>query len=379
MINVFHIGTIAFETKDTKRELKSIGGISGYIKELIEFSLSENLKVSFIGRIYNFNKNMNLNYFEIQEKITSTNKFLIHLFFKSFLINIPANSIIHAHRPDHLAVFMFSKKKKSVITLHGQQARTINIRKSKVIRTIYRFMETYAFSKTNALIAVDNITKEFYSKLYPQHRDKIYTIPTGVNTKIFYPLDREKSRKLFGFTAKHKIILYVGRIEPPKKLDDIIRAFQLMVNNDDNYRLVVVGDGVLFKNVKELSTKLQLNKFINFLGVRKRNELPEIFSMADISVLYSGNEGSPLSVKESLACGIPVVANNVGDIPVVIRSGYNGYIVEEENIKELAKTMQLAVENSKSMKDQCVSSIIPYTTEKVSQQVIDLYKSILDE
>jgi len=142
--------------------------------------------------------------------------------------------------------------------------------------------------------------------------------------------------------------------------------------------LIFVGDGVLLNEVKDLSTHLKLNDFITFLGIRKRNELPEIFNLADVSVLYSKNEGSPLSVKESLACGIPVVANCVGDIPLVIKNDYNGYLVENENIEELALKMKLAVEKSSKLKQNCIDSIQDYTTNKVSGQMIKLYESILN-
>jgi len=78
---------------------------------------------------------------------------------------------------------------------------------------------------------------------------------------------------------------------------------------------------------------------------------------ADITILYSESEGSPLSVKESLACGIPVVANKVGDIPLIIKNGYNGYIIENDDIQELANAMKTIINNSDSMRLNCIQSI----------------------
>lgn len=375
-MKIYQIGVTSFENKNTERELKAIGGISGYILELINFLISKNIALGFIGKIYNFNKTEGIEYYQIQNEITSTNKFLISLFVKSIFIKIPKNSIIHAHRPDHFAAFMLLKKRTSIVSLHGQQAKTVNDRKGIFVRTIYNTLEKYALNKTNAIVAVDDITKKYYLKRYPKLEEKVFVIPTGVNTDIFKPLNKEEIRSKFSFSKTDKIIVYVGRIEPPKKIEHIIRAFEILSSTDKSYKLVVIGDGVLLPEMRMLSSRLNLDDSITFFGVRKRSELPELFNLGDISVLYSKNEGSPLSIKESLACGIPVVANCVGDVTKVIKNNYNGFLVEKESIAELALKMKFAIEESLSLKANCVKSIAFFTTEKVSQTILDLYKKI---
>ncbi|WP_117882519.1 glycosyltransferase family 4 protein [Aureibaculum luteum] len=378
-MKIYHIGVISFETKETKRELKAIGGIQGYIIELINFSLLKNISVGFVGKVYNYSKKEGFKYLEIIKNVTSTNKFLIALFLNSFFIKLPKDSIIHAHRPDHFAAFTFFKNRPSVVTLHGQTARIINDRKGKLIRVIYNFLEKFALKKASAILPVDEITRDYYLNLYPQFNEKFHVIPTGVNNLIFKPLDKQISRDKFGFLKTDKIILYVGRIEPPKKIIEIVQSFEILSKQNSSYKLIFVGDGVLLDEIKRITSRLKLDDFITFLGIRKRNELPEIFNLADVSVLYSKNEGSPLSVKESLACGIPVVANCVGDIPLVIKNNYNGYLVENESIEELAINLKKAIERSVELKQNCIDSIQKYTTEKVNQKVINLYKKILNE
>lgn len=377
-MRICHIGVVSFESKVNAREPKAIGGIPGYIYDLITYSLSINLAVIFVGKIYNFEKRNSFIYHQIQNQLSSTNNFLLHLFFKSIFIGLTKDTLIHAHRPDHLAAFILTKKNPSVITLHGQQARTINIRKGIIIRTIYNILEKYALKRATYLIAVDNKTKDFYSTLYPSFYKKIITIPTGVDTNLFKPLDKLLQREKLKLNSNDNIILYVGRIEPPKRIKEMIEAFEIVLKKSTNYKLILVGDGTQLNAIRDIVIKIKLSEAILFWGVRSKSELPSIYNAADITVLYSGNEGSPLSVKESLACGVPVVANDVGDISDIIIDGMNGYIVKKETPAALADCLLKCIGKSLEMKEDCINSITNFKTEKVSAKVIDLYKKALN-
>ena len=378
-MKIFHIGTIAIESIETKRELKSIGGISGYILELIGYSQERNIEIGFIGKIYNYQKSSGIKYIEIQEEVTGTIQFLLNLFITSFIIPIPTDVIIHAHRPDHLAALMFFKNRPAVISLHGQQAHTVNIRKGRLIRSIYKILEKYAFGKAKTLIAVDDITNEFYSKLYPHYKHKLITIPTGVNTDVFKIKESKNLNNSYGIKPGDKVIVYVGRIEPPKRLDVLLESFKLIISENKNYKLLIIGDGVLRAEMEKKKNQLNLQDSVQFLGVRKREELADYFNMADVSILLSDNEGSPLSVKESLACGTPVIANDVGDIKSIIENNVNGFMVNITNIQEISAKVVWAASNSKQLQEACVKSIQFYTISKVSQKVLEIYNTLENE
>jgi len=378
-MKVYHIGTISCETDQSGRELKAIGGISGYIKDLIDYSLINNIKIGLIGKIFNYEELAGIDYIKIQDKISSTNRFLVNLTLKSITSRIPQDVIIHAHRPDHLAAFYFFSRRKSIVTLHGQQARTVSIRKNGLTRLIYRALENYSFKKALALIAVDSITNNYYSNLYPRYKHKILKISTGVNTELFKPMDKSPCREELGFKASDKIVVYVGRVEPPKRLDIIIKAFEKLVSKDTTYKLAIVGDGVSMNGIKKMVEDLVLNENVYFMGVRKRIELPKIFCAADISVLISDNEGSPLSVKESLACGVPVVANDVGDISEIVKSQHNGFIVNPNDLDEIVQKLAFAASNSSAMKSACLESVKDFSIETVNHKVLQLYNTVFNE
>ena len=240
-------------------------------------------------------------------------------------------------------------------------------------------MERYAIKKAHTLIAVDDITNMFYSKLYPQYKHKLITIPTGVNTEMFKLKDVSNFKEKYGIIPSDKVIVYVGRIEPPKRIDILLEVFKKIIITNPTFKLIIIGDGVSRLAMENRATELSLQNNVQFLGVRKREELVDYFNMADVSVLLSDNEGSPLSIKESLACGTPTIANDVGDIKSVIEDGVNGYIVDKDKIDMIAEKMVWAAYNSNKLQENCIKSIQNYTISKVSQEVIEIYRNISNE
>ncbi len=373
-MRVCQIGVISFPPKKENAEKAIIGGISGYTEDLIEYLLLHNYEVDFVGQIQNYYPKKKLTYYEIQKRRSSTNKFLINLFFKSIRIKLDPNTIVHAHRPDHLAVFSWFRKNKSVLTLHGQQAITVYKRKNLLIRIIFRNLEKIAFSKAKLILVTDQITKEYYLSKYPKFSENIFINSTFVDTNKFKPLDIVKCREKFNIYVTDKVILYLGRIEPPKKVKEIILAFNILAKENKNFKLLLVGSGVELDNNIKLCKKLKIENRVTFLGAIERDYLPEIINCANVSVLVSGNEGSPMSVKESLACGVPVVANCVGDIESLVKSGFNGYLLQEINIHEIASKLSKAILDSDNLRANCVQSIKEYSHEIVLKKMDRFYE-----
>ncbi|MFZ4523696.1 MAG: glycosyltransferase [Bacteroidales bacterium] len=86
--------------------------------------------------------------------------------------------------------------------------------------------------------------------------------------------------------------------------------------------------------------------------------------------MLSSHEGSPISVKEVLACGKPVIVNDVGDLSEYVIPGKNGYIVDPHNSKEVAEAILSAFENSQSMREACIASMVPYDQDVINEIVV---------
>lgn len=378
-MKVCQIGTMGYKSNANGLEEKNIGGIGGYILDLVEVLVENNIKIDFVGKIFFYIKKDKITYYQIQEQLSSTNTFLFKLFIKSFFIKLDKNEIIHAHRPDHLAAFAMFKANKCVVTIHGQQAVTVNKRKGWLVRKIYNILETIALVKADKILVTDKITKEYYKRQYPKYENKIFISPTGVDLSLFRIMDKTECKIKNNYSCDEQLIQYLGRVEAPKKVADIIKAFSIISQDHDKVRLMIIGDGVDLKTMKILVSSLNLSNKVRFMGAVMRENLPELINCADVSVLYSGNEGSPLSIKESLACGVPVVANDVGDIAEVVKDDVNGYIVKNETIDDLAEIMLKCLNESSQLSLNCLESIIPYSKDRVFNQIIDIYKEIKEK
>ena len=95
------------------------------------------------------------------------------------------------------------------------------------------------------------------------------------------------------------------------------------------------------KRLSELARNLNIQDSVTFLGLIKQEELPYFYSAADVCVIPSYYESFGLVALESMACGTPVVANNVGDLRNVIHQGETGYVVMDNAPDRLAKKIAL--------------------------------------
>jgi D-inositol-3-phosphate glycosyltransferase len=188
--------------------------------------------------------------------------------------------------------------------------------------------------------------------------EKVGVVPCGVNMEIFKPADKTVARQKLGLTEE-KIVLFVGRIDPLKGIDKLIRSIPLFKNNG-KVRLVVVGGDENsrpeLEKLKKLACELNIEDSIDFRGLVKQEQLPYFYSAADVCVVPSYYESFGLVPLESLACGTPVVATDVGDLKNIIRHGETGYILTDNSPEELAAGISSML-SSTSNKIESVLSI----------------------
>jgi len=175
-------------------------------------------------------------------------------------------------------------------------------------------------------------------------------------------------------------ILFVGHINEHKGVDLLISATDEVVRR--GYRKIIVelvggGSPRAVKKFKEEVSRRELEKYIIFEGIRE--DVPSLLSKADLFVLPSRVEGSPTTILEALAVGVPVIASNVGGIPDIIRSGKNGILVPSENKEALIQAMMRLIRGEglrKKLILEGYKTIRSYRWSRIASRYLELYRRI---
>lgn len=152
--------------------------------------------------------------------------------------------------------------------------------------------------------AVLPVSDEIKTYLEGYGVENIYVIPGGVDIAHFRLLDKSKCKQMLGL--KGRIILFVGRLIPIKNISSLLRSFRKVHLTFKDMRLIIIGDGILRKELEIEARNLGLNECVTFLGPISYMEMPIYYNAADVFVLPSTFESFSLVALEAAACGVPV-------------------------------------------------------------------------
>ena len=234
--------------------------------------------------------------------------------------------VISFYPPDSIIFQIFAKafKKKNISVVH--QAR--NITKAKICH--YLWKKHYMLA--DDIVAISDDVKEDVEKIYGVNSEKIVVIYNGLKLEKF---EKIEDVELEGEPA----ILYVGRLEPIKGPDILVKAFSIICRKYSKAFLHMVGDGTLRKKLETLVKSQNLDKKVKFYGY----VIPPYSHMknADILVIPSRYDAMPNVALEAMACNVPIVASNVGGLKNIIIDGKNGLKAKPEPIDIAEKIMLL--------------------------------------
>ncbi len=193
------------------------------------------------------------------------------------------------------------------------------------------------------IIASTGNEKRALVRHYGAPPQKIRVVPCGVNLERFRVMDRAQARHRLGLNSD-RIILFVGRIDPLKGADNLIKALPHL-SHIPKLRLMIVGGGEHsqreIEHLRKLALNLDVRNSVDFLGLIKHGDLPYFYNAADACVVPSYYESFGLVALESLACGTPVVATDVGNHKNLIREGDTGYVTKNNDPRLLANKIAL--------------------------------------
>jgi len=193
--------------------------------------------------------------------------------------------------------------------------------------------------------------------LYGADPRKVTTIPPGVDLKRFQPIDLPEARKRVGVPLQDRMILYVGRIEPLKGIDTLLRAIAILRAGCPSdapclYLVMIGGDpgdltpqNAEMERLKRMREDLGIEDVVAFLGARDQDTLQYYYSAAEVVVMPSHYESFGLVALEAMACGTPVIASEVGGLAFLVQDGETGFHVEDQNAPALAGKLSLLLDD----------------------------------
>jgi D-inositol-3-phosphate glycosyltransferase len=191
-------------------------------------------------------------------------------------------------------------------------------------------------------------------ELYGARSEQITVVPPGVDLHTFHPCDQPRSRAMLGVPLNAQVILFVGRVQPLKAPDVLIKALAELVHAEPRRRerlqLLVIGspsgpDAEWSRTLPVLASELGVGDLVDFRPHSARSELFRWYCASDLVGVPSHNESFGLVALEAQACARPVVATDVGGLRHAVDDGQTGLLVSGHSPHDWAKALAAVLDD----------------------------------
>lgn len=248
---------------------------------------------------------------------------------------------------------------------------------------LFIIFEKLASRITDKIVALTNREKKDHILFKIAEEDKFSVIYSGIELNILKESSSEEKQNLkkeLGIPENSLIVGTAGRLVPVKGPEFLVKASKYIISKYPDTYFMFTGDGPLEQDLKRKALEMGISDNIIFLGWR--DDLAKIISIYDIFVLPSLNEGMGRVLVEAMALGKSIVASNVGGIPDLVIHGKNGFLVPPKNPKELAKYIQVLLEDKDKREKMGLAGkemAYNFTSERMVEKIANLYKKLLTQ
>jgi glycosyltransferase involved in cell wall biosynthesis len=188
----------------------------------------------------------------------------------------------------------------------------------------------------NQLSLVTTPTETAADLIRPKLDIEVMAVSSGIDLEKFNPFgDTGPIREKYSLSDK-RVLLYVGRLDPEKRLEDVLQAVALAVKKVDFY-FVVVGKGVRKKALEELAKKLHIEDKVIFTGFVSDEDLPFFYKLSRCFIIASVAELLSLATLQAMASGLPIIAANAGALVELVEDKINGFLFEPGDINAMVQ------------------------------------------
>lgn len=224
-----------------------------------------------------------------------------------------------------------------------------------------------AIRNLDYLVALGPGSRENYEKWFSDNKKtRIVEIPNIL----------EKNSDNISTLSGHTLVS-TGRMHPVKGFDDLLKVVKKVSEKIPDVKLNLVGGGEEYDSLKEQVKEMKIDDIVNMPGMVSSEEVNEYMIKSDIYVMTSHTECFPMVLLEASACGLPLIAF---DVPVgpkaLIKEGYNGYLIKDRSIDEMADKIISLFENQEKMKElgrNAKENVNQYLPDNVMKKWYDIF------
>ncbi|MGS2744301.1 glycosyltransferase [Halomonas sp. LS-001] len=226
--------------------------------------------------------------------------------------------------------------------------------------------------------AVHLLMPSYQNTISPEERSKVAIIPSQIEPATSYASPEKPNEK------KRYKVLYSGRLSFEKQIHHLINAFALLAHDFPEWDLQIIGNGPLEKKLKEQAQRTELGKRIEWLSVDNTEAMYQLYPKAHLKVLPSEYEGCPMSLREAMAHGLPVIAyDTCTGSNEIIEHGVDGLLASADKpVEGLLNAMRELMSDSMrrvEMGKRGIEKATQYLPEPINQKWEQLLLSAIDQ
>ena len=212
---------------------------------------------------------------------------------------------------------------------------------------------------------------------------KTYILENGINMQELGKTEIDILEK-YKIKDNEFIILFLGRLIPTKRPEDLINAFSLIYKKIPNSKLIIAGSGDEESKLRKLISNLHIANRVIFTGfVSPKTGKWELLKRCDIFVLPSLLEGLPIAILEAMSYGKPIIATNVLPFQEIIKNIVTGILVEPKSPEELSKAILELARNKEKMliigQNAKKEFNLRFDIQRTGEEYLNLYKKVLNK
>jgi glycosyltransferase involved in cell wall biosynthesis len=226
---------------------------------------------------------------------------------------------------------------------------------------------------SDRVVSVGQQVNEVFRKSFLLPTRKLCVVENGIDLSRFLAIPRRPP-------GEDLIFGNIGRFDPVKDHNNLLRAFALLRKRHPHVQLRLLGDGILRRDLEDLAKILSIADGVHFEGFSL--DSTRFLRSIDIYVISSRSEGLPLTLLEAMGAALPVVATDVGEVPVVLGKAQCGWLCPPSDPDGLAKAMEqaLLVADLTTVGTRGRKVVEKYyTVERMAREYERLYEALLYE